>query len=383
MLAITHSPHGDTFFDMLDAVGSPIFVIEKLDAGVYEIVHLNSYYQSVLDLDADEMIGAPIHEIFPQRIAEVLAERYDMAFEGDEPLRYDEVLRLSGTTITWRTTLSRAPLGRAGRPRIIGVAIPIEDLKAREIALASEVAQLRATLTELRTLARLSAHDLRAPLANVSSLTKVILEDFHDHGNGKAEMIRACGEIAITSLAAIDALMQRFRTDLPPSARHDVADLRAICRGVVALADPAGRLDILHPTRRILCDSTVLTVAIRNLVDNAVRYAASRIEISLEESSDAQGFRLIVADDGPGFGTTDPISQALAGTQRSDGRGFGLGAVIALLRSRGGDLRLAAPRLGSGATFEIALPGEIIEGEPLSDDIGLNLDPPAQLRRAS
>ena len=156
--------------------------------------------------------------------------------------------------------------------------------------------------------------------------------------------------------------MDRFRTDLPTGLPQDALDLHELCRGIVTLADPSGRLDIVHPAARVACDATVLAGAIRNLVDNAARYAAARIEIRL--STDPATGRLLVsvADDGPGVAAgADPIARARSGETRADGRGYGLGAIIRLLASRGGELRTAPSRLGGGATFEIVLPGRILD----------------------
>lgn len=363
----TPTPLADPFFDALDTIGSPIFVVERIGGDEFRIVHLNRYFQIVADLDPDEMTSGPVREIFPRRVADSMSRNYAEVLSGPDTVRRDESYRFGSQTRLWRTTLSRAPTSPAGRERVIGVAVPIDDLNERVVALASEVAELRVAIEETRTLAGLCAHDLRAPLANVQSLTEIVLDGFADLGDGKSEMIRICGEVAGTALQGIDALMARVRTDLPARGPRDDIDLAELCRGVVVLADPAGRLDISYPAARLACDATVLGLGIRNVIDNAARFARGRIDVTLRLESGPGDLVLSIADDGPGLAAgLDPIARALAGRPRADGRGYGLGAVASLLKSRGGELRIAAPRFGTGANFEIVLPGTIVETVPLS-----------------
>jgi len=350
----------DPFFSTLDFIGSAIFVVDRVGRDRFRIAYLNAHYRKVSNLDMAAVTRAPIDEVFPPRIAQVLAGNYARALQQSEPYCYDELLAVDGRETWWRTTLSRAP-GTARRPdRLVGAAVEVTDLKRKEIRLASEIADRTQSLSDVRTLAALSAHDLRGPLANVVSLTDIVLDGFSDLGDGKRDMIEACGDVARTSLKSLGDLMARVGEDGSDDVPPDRVDLSRLCRDLTAIADPAGRLAITSPEALVETDEVVLQVSLRNLMDNAARYTRGRIDIGLAEDRAQGTLMLTVADDGPGFSKdADPLGRALQARTDLSARGFGLGAVIRLLASRGGKLdHLRRP--GPGATMQVTLPGRIL-----------------------
>src|SRR5579884_2635464 len=109
-------------------------------------------------------------------------------------------------------------------------------------------------------------------------------------------------------------------------------------------------------------DRHLLTRAVENLLDNALRHtpAGGAIRVSLG----AQGRQVVVrvADTGPGIAAQDlphlftPLYRGEASRNRQTG-GAGLGLAIArrIARAHGGDLT-AANRAGGGAVFTVSLP---------------------------
>jgi signal transduction histidine kinase len=102
---------------------------------------------------------------------------------------------------------------------------------------------------------------------------------------------------------------------------------------------------------------------IGNLVDNACKWAQSRVAIEVVNDKPADGeksrVRIIVDDDGPGLSPTEREQVALRG-QRLDeskpGSGLGLSIVVELANLYGGVLTLATAPIG-GLRTELALPG--------------------------
>jgi signal transduction histidine kinase len=93
-------------------------------------------------------------------------------------------------------------------------------------------------------------------------------------------------------------------------------------------------------------DRDKLRQVVANLVDNARRHASSRVELSFRRTPD--GAVVAVADDGAGIPEADRERvfdrfARLDDARDRDTGGTGLGLAIAreLVRSRGGDLRLA------------------------------------------
>jgi signal transduction histidine kinase len=102
---------------------------------------------------------------------------------------------------------------------------------------------------------------------------------------------------------------------------------------------------------------------IGNLVDNACKWAQSRVAIEVvEEPPDPDierpVVRIVVDDDGPGLSPSEREQVALRG-QRLDetkpGSGLGLSIVVELARLYGGGLTLGTAPIG-GLRAELALP---------------------------
>ena len=106
-----------------------------------------------------------------------------------------------------------------------------------------------------------------------------------------------------------------------------------------------------------------------NLLDNACKWAARRIEVNV--SGDARCFLLTVDDDGPGI-SVDARSRVLSRGERIDeqvpGSGLGLAIVDDLARLYGGRLELADSPLG-GLRVALRLPAT-----GLNDDFAQSVD---------
>ena len=95
------------------------------------------------------------------------------------------------------------------------------------------------------------------------------------------------------------------------------------------------------------------------LIDNALRYARTRIVVSA--ASDDGAVVLSVADDGPGV-DADARDQVFEPGVRSraenghNGAGLGLPLARRLAKAVGGDVTLAPAAPGAGAEFQVRLP---------------------------
>lgn len=190
------------------------------------------------------------------------------------------------------------------------------------------------------------AHNLRTPLTRLRGR----LQAAQQPGAGVAEM-RAAQQAA---LAEIDLLNQLFGKMLQIAEieagmqrqRFLSCDLREICRDVLdmydALAEECGVAVSCTPgaTPRLMGDADLLASAVANLLDNAIKYADSRVWIST--GADGRGWvRMTLQDDGPGVA---PESLPLLGQhffradERYPGHGLGLSSVLATIRLHGGEI---------------------------------------------
>ena len=104
------------------------------------------------------------------------------------------------------------------------------------------------------------------------------------------------------------------------------------------------------------CDRQDLTEMLGNLLDNAWRWAASRIVVAAV--NEGKAVRIDIDDDGPGL-TEAAIAEALQPgrrlDERTDGHGFGLPIARELAELHGGSLRLEMSPLG-GLRATLRLP---------------------------
>jgi signal transduction histidine kinase len=111
---------------------------------------------------------------------------------------------------------------------------------------------------------------------------------------------------------------------------------------------------------RLIGDPAALSRVIRNLVDNAVRHAKSRVEIQVG-SQDGNAI-LIVSDDGPGIAPADRariferfVRLDSDRARSGGGTGLGLAIVAEVAAAHGGTVNID-DRCGGGTTIIVTLP---------------------------
>jgi signal transduction histidine kinase len=108
----------------------------------------------------------------------------------------------------------------------------------------------------------------------------------------------------------------------------------------------------------IAVDEELAARMIQPLLDNAVRYGRSAVEVTLARNGSSASIK--VSDDGPGVADHecvtifDPGKRGEAAGGRGDGAGLGLALAQRLARSAGGEITAIAGH--SGGRFVITLP---------------------------
>ncbi|MFN3147317.1 MAG: sensor histidine kinase N-terminal domain-containing protein [Paracoccaceae bacterium] len=233
-------------------------------------------------------------------------------------------------------------------------------------ALNSFISRLGASLQRSEDLIAEAAHRVRTPLATVRAKAEVTHRKLQEpeHRQTMREMIRAIDESSRSAGQLLDHAMVSFRTD---SLSEDTVDLAEIVQETCARLEPAAGLKDVEircqtpadaPTVR--GDWLLLQSAIRNIVDNAVKYSPddSVVDVRLEVGAD---IRISVTDLGRGFGGADleALKARFArGGNVSDIVGSGLGLTIAdeVARAHGARLELEPNKNGEGACVSIVFP---------------------------
>jgi two-component system, sensor histidine kinase and response regulator len=236
-------------------------------------------------------------------------------------------------------------------------------------ALKARVGALSELNAELEAFSFTVSHDLNGPLANITSFSRALRD----------ECGLVLGERGSAYLDRIDSASQRMGQlirDLLELARSSHCDIKLETVDLSAMvAEIAGGLRAAAPERAVQWeiargvaargDLRLLTVALRNLLENAFKFTrrseAARIEFGVETSTGAPVY--FVRDNGIGFKTGDHDKlfqpfQRLSSAHEFEGTGVGLATVDRIVKRLGGRIRAEGAE-GSGATFYFELPGVI------------------------
>jgi two-component system, OmpR family, sensor histidine kinase QseC len=220
-------------------------------------------------------------------------------------------------------------------------------------ALNNLLARLGQTLENERRFTADAAHELRTPLAAVKIQTQVALlshdPEAHDHA------LRQIQAGVDRSSRLVDQLLRLARLDPMaslPSARP--VDLAGLAEETIAGVMDSGVAThhallarAVDTALQVSGDHDLLAVALRNLVDNAVRYTPAGTEIRVEISVDRGMPVIAVCDDGPGV-APDELSRLTERFYRGRGNGAeGSGLGLAIVR-RIAELHGATLEIGNG-----------------------------------
>ena len=182
--------------------------------------------------------------------------------------------------------------------------------------------------------------------------------------------------IELTRLQERDALAEPEVVDIDAVVAEAVARVRVE-------ADANQITLVTGGTRglRVRGDSALITTAVRNLLDNAIRYSEPRTRVSVGVSLDAGDpdiVRIAVVDQGIGIPKEEQervferfYRVDKARSRATGGTGLGLSIVKHVAADHGGAVELwSAP--GRGSTFTLVLPrlgeGELVPNEPPQGD---------------
>lgn len=226
------------------------------------------------------------------------------------------------------------------------------------------VAYERSRSSMKRMLTNIS-HDLRTPLTVLQGYGE-LLQTAAEQGRGMEQLPEAAEKICEKSKELVDTMNACFTmaklesgdTVLTPE-RLDMTKLchEALLSGYELLEKNGFRVELQTPPGPVyvLADAEGLRRILRNLVDNALKYARSGKYLGLRLVEEEAIVRIELEDHGPGIPTEE--RERIFRRAYTSGRGSGLGLSIArtLAREMGGEIRALEAEDG-GTVFEVTLP---------------------------
>ena len=308
-------------------------------------------------LDADQVIiranrafrelagcGDPIGERLPSQVRSVELRRAAEAAIG-------------GQSVNLETSLRDRTLLASGLPHRGGALLVLKDLTA-----------LRRLEGVRRDFVANVSHELKTPLTTVVGFAEPIADGDVDPEESRkfgrrilhnAQRMRRLVE-DLLDLSRIESgswRPERMEVELGAAAREVWASLepRPDLRGVQLVIQPPGRL-------HAAVDPGALSQILRNLLENAARYAPEASDVTVGFEVDEHGLRVEVSDSGPGI---PPVHQGRvferfyrldpARSREEGGTGLGLSIVKHLVAAHGGEVGIESD-VGMGTTVWFTIP---------------------------
>src|SRR5688500_17401265 len=202
------------------------------------------------------------------------------------------------------------------------------------------------------------AHGLKTPLAVLAQ------EAERAAANGQTELAAAIGEHVERMRRQIEYHLAHARaaaSGATPGARSAIRpSAEGLARTLQRLhADRGIAIAIDVPAQSVVrCQREDLDEMLGNLLDNACKWARTRVALSIAPDAGGDRVAILVDDDGPGLAAPmrDAVLQrGVRADEAAPGSGFGLAIVRAIAEVYGGSIVLAASPLG-GLRARLVLP---------------------------
>lgn len=211
-----------------------------------------------------------------------------------------------------------------------------------------------------------ASHELKTPI----TIIRGFAETLQDMKELPKDMLDEILEKIVRNCKRMDSLVRNLLTlsDIEniPLANHQPCDLGALVeeskRAVLAV-HPQANIEIIQNAEITAeVDSSILELALINVLDNAVKYSKGPANITVLVGQSGDGVTVSIQDQGVGIPSQDLehifdrfYTVDKAHSRKMGGAGLGLSLVKTIVEKHEGTLHVASI-LGEGSTFTLSLP---------------------------
>ena len=218
---------------------------------------------------------------------------------------------------------------------------------------------------ELEKFSSVVSHDIKSPLANIISLTELLLEENRDKFDEETKQyLDYLAQSSYILRNYVDGILTFYRSEKILSKEQEDVELEKLFKNVVDLFQVGPDVEIQYPTSGTLhhVNKAALTQIFLNLLSNALKYnhkPKRKVEITFSEEENFYVFE--VKDNGNGIPAVDfeKIFELFATLDQNDregvpGSGIGLATVKKLLDHMGGSITVEST-LNEGSNFKFKI----------------------------
>jgi two-component system sensor histidine kinase KdpD len=258
------------------------------------------------------------------------------------------------------------------------IAIGLERARAQDLAHQVEAArrseQLRTTLIDAM------AHEFKTPLTSIRAATTSLLSSPDQPIESRTELLEVADEEARHLQSLIDDAVDMARLESNHiQVRRELTDPKELMEDVVAslhtqIDNRPVEIRSDGPLPPLELDRRLLKLALKQVLDNALKYSPPRSPVTIRVSNGADAINFEITDHGPGIPEQEQghLFERFyrSPSVKNQVPGFGLGLAIAnsIVQAHHGALTVGS-RPGE-TTFRMSLPLERTSDSPLADGRG-------------
>ncbi len=352
---------------MLNSIPNPLFVKDK--NFVYK--YCNDTFADYLGFPKSKIINSTVYDIAPKE----LADKYNIAdCELSDSLgnqKYESTVKFADGSLH-NIIFDKAYLINEKNEfdGIIGIMLDITKRKAAELSLKESENKFRELNATKDKLFSIIAHDLRSPFNAILGLSELLIENFKNSETINSEKyLRFINSSAKNTLVLLDNLLNWAKSQTGQiTFNPQKINLTQIIQEIIEIKNPQAKLKniTIHITQLIeiefYADKNMLTVILRNLISNAIKFTKSGGNINIAIISNKKQIEIIISDNGIGiheeklktlFNTSSNTTSP--GTEDEKGTGLGLILCREFVEKHGGMIWVES-EVGKGSDFKFTLP---------------------------
>jgi PAS domain S-box-containing protein len=343
----------------------PRNLIADLDEdGRYRFV--NASYAALTGRSLEDLIGTQAAGIVYEDDREAIDRRHAEAVARNESYVAEWRTRRADGEIRWVATHSSPYRARDGRTHWLVVSRDVTDQRRNEIRLTELIDQLEARNAEMERFTYTVSHELKTPLVTISGFVGLLQRDLVERDEARVrEDLDTLVQAVARMQRRLDELLELSRVGRIVHPTDDLDLMQLVGEAAEGLdywmKERGVELVVAEDLPPVRADRSRLLIAVRNLLENAVKFAGDAASPRIELGGHEEGDDTVIFVRDNGIGIDPTRAEAVFGLfdqldPSQEGTGVGLALVKRVIDAHGGEVWVDSEGEGHGSTFWITLP---------------------------